>query len=70
MLAALLRLVAGRCPVHDRPSAHRIAALEAATGINPDAPALHRANAASFTEAFANPEIIDCGRPRCARRRA
>jgi hypothetical protein len=58
----------GRCPTHDVPSPRRIAQLEVDTGIDPDAVAKHEANAASFTEAFANPDLIDCGRPRCKRR--
>jgi hypothetical protein len=53
------------CPVHDVPSARRIAQLEADTGIAPDAVAKHEANASSFTEAFANPDLIDCGNRRC-----
>jgi hypothetical protein len=55
--------------VHDTPSARRIAQLEAETGIDPDAVAKHEANATSLTEAFANPDIVDCGRSRCQERR-
>ncbi|MFE7791304.1 hypothetical protein [Streptomyces sp. NPDC057460] len=58
----------GRCPTHDAPSARRIAELEADTSIDPDAVAKHEANASSFTDAFANPALIDCGRSHCKRR--
>lgn len=58
----------GRCPTHDVPSARRIAQLEAELGIDPDAVTTFEATA-SITEAFADPEIIDCGRPRCRDRR-
>lgn len=57
------------CPTHDVPSARRIAQLEADTGIDPDAVAKHEANATDIVEAFANPDIVDCGRPRCRERR-
>lgn len=59
----------GRCPTHDVPSARRIAQLEAELDIDPDAVAKFEANATSLTEAFADPQIIDCGRPRCRDRR-
>lgn len=68
MFASLLRAISGRCPVHDRASPYRIAELEAATGIDPDAPAKHQATAADLVEAFANPNLIGCGRPSCTRR--
>ncbi|MFE7753010.1 hypothetical protein, partial [Streptomyces sp. NPDC057428] len=38
-------------------------------GIDPDAVAKHEANAASITEAFYDPNIIDCGRAGCRERR-
>lgn len=57
-----------RCPTHDVPSARRIAQLEADLGIDPDAVAKHQTDAASFAEAFANRDLIDCGRARCKRR--
>lgn len=56
------------CPVHDVPSARRIAHLEAETGIDPDAVTKYEANATSITDALANPDIVDCGRSRCKRR--
>jgi hypothetical protein len=64
-------IVFGRrpCPAHDTPSARRIAQLEVETGIDPDAVTNYEANATSFAEAFANPDIVDCGRPRCRERR-
>ncbi|MBK3556288.1 hypothetical protein JHN55_07010 [Streptomyces sp. MBT56] len=57
------------CPTHDVPSALRIAQLEADTGIDPDAVAKYQASATSFTEAYADPDLVDCGRPRCRERR-
>lgn len=57
------------CPTHDVASPRRIAQLEVELGIDPDAVTKHQANAASFTEAYANPDLIDCGRPRCRERR-
>jgi hypothetical protein len=51
------------------PSARRIAQLEADTGIDLDAVAKHEANATSFTEAYTNPDLIDCGNQRCRERR-
>ncbi|WP_354607453.1 hypothetical protein [Streptomyces panacea] len=59
----------GHCPTHDAPSARRIAQLEADTGISPNAVTEHEANAPSFTEAHANPDLIDCGNQRCRERR-
>lgn len=56
------------CPTHDVPSARRIAQLEVETGIDPDAVAKFEAGA-SLTDAFADPELIDCGRPLCRERR-
>lgn len=56
------------CPTHDVPSARRIAQLEVDIGIDPDALAKHQANATSFTEAFADPGLVDCGRARCRER--
>ncbi|MEU5284135.1 hypothetical protein AB0G97_08960 [Streptomyces sp. NPDC020755] len=57
------------CPTHDVPSALRIAQLEAELGIDPDALTRHQATATSFTEAYADPDLVDCGRPRCRERR-
>ncbi|MFE9381391.1 hypothetical protein [Streptomyces sp. NPDC006855] len=53
------------CPTHDVASARRIAQLEADTGIDPDAVTKYEAAAVSFTEAFYNPDIVDCGREHC-----
>ncbi|MEU0001955.1 hypothetical protein ABZ069_34110 [Streptomyces microflavus] len=58
-----------RCPFHDVPSARRIAQLEVELGIDPDAVTTYQASASSFTEAYADPDIVDCGRPRCRERR-
>ncbi|MFG2589064.1 hypothetical protein [Streptomyces sp. NPDC048438] len=57
-----------RCSVHDVPSARRIAQLEVDTGIDPEAVTKHQANATSITEAFADPDLIDCGRRHCRAR--
>ncbi|MFB6423675.1 hypothetical protein ACFCXC_18305 [Streptomyces microflavus] len=57
------------CPTHDVPSPRRIAELEAATGIDPDAlTRLQTDPAVSFTDAYADPSIIDCGRVHCRER--
>jgi hypothetical protein len=67
--AALARLVTGRCDVHDRAWPVKVAELEAATGINPDAVAdLYRAGP-DLVESFCDPDLIDCGKSRCRRRR-
>ncbi|MFD5041971.1 hypothetical protein ACFWNI_33515 [Streptomyces sp. NPDC058377] len=58
----------GRCPTHDVPSARRIAQLEVELGIDPDAVTQFEASA-SVTEALADPDLIDCGRPHCRERR-
>lgn len=58
----------GRCPTHDAPSPRRIAQLEVETGIDPDAVTKFEASA-SITDSLANPDLIDCGRPRCRDRR-
>lgn len=68
MLRDLLYAIAGRCPTHDRASAYTIAALETRLGIDPDAMRKHQANAASVTDAYANPRLIDCGRRQCSKR--
>lgn len=68
MLTSLLRWAAGRCDVHDRASPSRIAALEEELGIDPEALTRHRRSARDIVEAFANPDLIDCGRPRCRKR--
>lgn len=57
------------CPTHDVPSARRIAQLEADTGIDPDALAKYQANSTSFTDAYADPDLVDCGRARCRDRK-
>ncbi|MEU0102404.1 hypothetical protein [Streptomyces sp. NPDC006267] len=57
------------CPTHDVPSARRIAQLEVELGIDPDAVTKHQANATDLVEAFYDPNIVDCGRPRCQERR-
>ncbi|MFS0697767.1 hypothetical protein [Streptomyces nitrosporeus] len=60
----------GRCPTHDVPSPRRIAQLEVDTGIDPDALTKLQADPnVSFTDAYADPDIIDCGRARCRERR-
>ena len=65
MFEGVLRRIAGRCDVHDRASAAKIARLEEELGIAPGAVARQRASAGSFTEAFADPDLIGCGLRRC-----
>lgn len=64
-MLSLLRLIAGRCPTHDRASPRVIAELEVELGIDPDA--LTRLRLHSFVEGYADPRIIDCGRSKCGR---
>lgn len=55
--------IAGRCETHDKASPAVIARLEEEAGIEPSAAP------ASFTEAYANPNLIGCGKRRCRARR-
>ncbi|MEU3972355.1 hypothetical protein [Streptomyces bacillaris] len=58
------------CATHDAPSPRRTAELEAATGIDPDAVTKLQSDPnASFTDAYADPNLIDCGNKRCRDRR-
>ncbi|MFD5975551.1 hypothetical protein [Streptomyces bacillaris] len=59
-----------RCPTHDVASPRRIAELEAELGIDPDAVTKLQADPnVSFTDAYADPNLIDCGNKRCHDRR-
>lgn len=60
----LLRRIAQRCETHDRAAPAKIARLEAEAGLSPqEDPGL------SFTDRYANPDIIDCGHTWCTHRR-
>ncbi len=62
--------MAARCPTHDAASPRRIAELEAETGIDPDALTNLQADpSVSFTDAYADPSLIDCGNRQCRDRR-
>lgn len=59
-----------RCPFHDVASPRRIAELEAELGIDPDAVTKLQADPnVSFTDTYADPDLIDCGNKRCHDRR-
>jgi hypothetical protein len=58
--------MAKRCPTHDVASPLVIAQLETELGIDPDALTKLRSDpTVSFTDAHADPRLIDCGRSRC-----
>lgn len=63
MLENLLRRIARRCQTHDRASYTRTRQLEADTGQAPSPPP------ASFTDQYADPDLIDCGNTWCRQRR-
>lgn len=63
----LLRRLAGRCDIHDRPSPLIIAQLEQELGIDPDAMA--KLFQGDLVANFSNPRLIDCGRQQCRRNR-
>lgn len=63
VLESLLRRIARRCETHDRPSYARTRRLEDALGMEPSAPP------ASVVDAFADPQLIDCGHTWCPHRR-
>ncbi|MEV5163852.1 hypothetical protein AB0K66_04385 [Streptomyces werraensis] len=60
---SLLRRLARRCETHDRPSYAKTRQLEQELGMEPSSPP------ASFTDQFANPDLIDCGHAWCRTRR-
>jgi len=60
---SLFRRLTGRCETHDRPSQPRIRDLEQQLDIEPSA------TPDSFTEAYSNPALIDCGHRWCQQRR-
>lgn len=68
-MKGIVQRLAGRCETHDRPASLVIAQLEAETGVDPDAVVKLFWNAASLTASFADPRLIDCGNPRCRKRR-
>ena len=57
---------ARRCDVHDVPNAGKIAELEVATGIDPQAE--ERRQAEPLLNQFYDPDIVDCGRQWCRKR--
>ncbi|MEW2635950.1 hypothetical protein AB0903_31010 [Streptomyces sp. NPDC048389] len=62
--------MAKRCPTHDVASPLVIATLETELGIDPDALTKLRSDPnVSFTDAYADPRLIDCGRSQCRDRR-
>jgi len=65
---ALLRRLARRCEIHDRASEAKTARLEVETGVDPGAEV--RRWAAPLEHRFDDPDLIDCGREWCRRRRA
>ena len=56
-----------RCEIHDVATPAKIAKLEVATGINPDAEAEMQAR--GLVESFYDPDFLDCGRQWCRKRR-
>jgi hypothetical protein len=63
VLESLLRRIARRCETHDRSSYAITSRLERQLGMKPS-PAPD-----SFTDAYTDPSIIDCGHTWCAHRR-
>lgn len=59
MLYALLHRLARRCPTHDRASHAVTSRLERVLGMTPSAPP------DSFTDAYSDPDLIDCGNTWC-----
>lgn len=71
---AFLRMVARRCEIHDTATLAKIARLEVATGIDPDAEAqrwrdVQAAGPGGLIASFYDPDLTDCGRQWCRRRR-
>ncbi|WP_327333713.1 hypothetical protein [Streptomyces anulatus] len=62
-MKGFLRAVAGRCDTHDKASPAKIARLEQELGM-PES-----ARPDSFTDSYADPDLIDCGNERCRTRR-
>jgi hypothetical protein len=59
-----------RCPFHDRPLPPlRIAEMEEAAGVHPGAVAEVWAAAAPGIPDHYDPDLVDCGRSRCRKRR-
>lgn len=70
MIRALLHLLARRGDVHDRPLPPlRVAELEEAAGINPGAVRRVWEDAGGEIPDHCDPDLIDCGRAWCRRRR-
>lgn len=57
------------CSIHDRPYPMKIARLEEQTGIQPGAVAALFAAGPDLVDTYSNPDLIDCGRNDCRRRR-
>jgi len=68
MRRAFLRWLIGWCEWHDVSSAAKIAELEVATGIDPEA--VERRWRVPIFNRFDDPDVIDCGNSRCRKRRA
>lgn len=66
-MKAILRAIAGRCPIHDRPTPYMIAELERDTGIDPHA-VDKLWDQLDLAGAFCDTRLIDCGRARCQKR--
>lgn len=64
---AILRRLAGRCEMHDRPSAWHIAVLEATLGVRPAAYAEFEERLAGVAERYYDPEMLDCGHGWCSK---
>lgn len=63
MLDALLRRIARRCETHDRPSYAVTSRLERQLGMEPSP------TPDSYTDAYSDPTIVDCGHTWCRTRR-
>ncbi len=62
-MTALLRRIARRCPTHDRASHAVTSRLERQLGMDSSEPP------ASFTDAYSDPDLIDCGHAWCRTRK-
>jgi hypothetical protein len=61
---SLLRAIAQRCEIHDRPSWRKITELEADLGL----PSV-MGSPKDFVEQFDDPELFDCGHQWCRKKR-
>ncbi|MFE9936330.1 hypothetical protein [Streptomyces hirsutus] len=62
-MRTLLHRIARRCLTHDRASYAVTSRLERQLGMEPSEPP------ASFTDAYSDPDLIDCGHSWCRTRR-